>query len=63
MKTPNEVQQLFSYVKSKEEARKVWRDNLDDIMEIIEEHPCGKGWKAFMGKHIPWVIRRNNGDK
>ena len=59
MKPPAHYQKLFAHVTSKEEARKVWRENKKELDYLIENHPCGEGFKNFMTHHIPWVIKKN----
>jgi len=63
MRTPNELQKLFSNVKTRQEALDIWNNNTEEINNLIQNHTNGKGWKAFMRHHIPWVIERNKNVK
>ena len=55
--TPEEAKNLFKHVRTKEGARKIWKDN--NLSLFVKTHEQGKGFYNFMVHHIPWRIKEN----
>lgn len=59
MKTCQDIKNLFANVRSKQEARRIWKENEKHINELKEDGAINEGCIAFIGKHVPWKIKQN----